>query len=89
MSPTKPFQKTPLTEQQARTLAYWWGGQYQRISLAEGENVNRHGVVVTGKKSCRPQGDAVAPIQIFSLEEAVEMENRRGFQEACSPDWVG
>jgi len=89
MSPTIPFQKTPLTEQQARTLAYWWGGQYQRISLAEGENVTRHGVVVTGKKSCRPQADAYPLIQVFSLEEAGEMEKRRGFQEACSPDWVG
>jgi hypothetical protein len=89
MSPTIPFQKTPLTEQQARTLAYWWGGEYQQISLAKGDKAIRHGVVVTGKKSCRPQADAGPLIQVFSLEEAGEMENRRGFQEACSPDWVG
>lgn len=89
MSPTIPSQKTPLTEQQARSLAYWWGGQYQQVFLAAGDNVTRHGVVVIGKKSCRPQADADTFIQVFSLEEAGEMENRRGFQEACSPDWVG
>ncbi len=89
MSPTLLSGKTPLTEQQARSLAYWWGGAYQQISPTEGENAIRHGVVVTGKKSCRPQADADAPIRVFSLEEAREMENRRGFQEASSPDWVG
>ena len=88
MSPTILSQKTPLTEQQARSLAYWWGGEYQQISLAEGEKGIGHGVVVTGKKSCRPQAGADAPIRVFFLEEAREMEKRRGFQEAASPDWV-
>ncbi len=76
--------QTPLTEQQARSLAHWWGGEYRQISAAAGENNLRHGVVVN-----RLQSDPEGLFQIFSLEEAGEMENRRGFQEAASPDWVG
>jgi hypothetical protein len=87
---SNPYEQTPLTEQQARSLAHWWDGEYQQISLIEEKNVIRHGVVVTGQKSsCLPQAEAATPIRVFSLEEAREMENRRGFQEASSPDWVG
>ena len=75
---------TPLTEQQARSLAHWWGGEYRHISAAAGENEIRHGVLVN-----RRQSDSESIFQIFSLEEAREMEKRRGFQEAASPDWVG
>lgn len=89
MSQPLPAANTPLTEQQARSLAHWWGGEYQRVSLAEKDNAIRHGVVVTGTKSCRPQADADDAIQVFSLEEAIAMENRRGFQDAASPDWIG
>jgi hypothetical protein len=89
MAQSMQTEKTPLTEQQARSLAHWWGGDYQQIFLGERGTMIRHGVVVTGTKSCRPRADADDPIQIFSLEEAREMENRRGFQDAASPDWVG
>jgi len=76
--------QTPLTEQQARSLAHWWGGEYRQMSPGAGENAGRHGVLLN-----RPQSDNESYLQIFSLEEAREMENRRGFQEAASPDWVG
>ena len=76
--------QTPLTEQQARSLAHWWGGEYRQMSPAAGENAIRHGVLLN-----RPQSDNESFLQIFSLEAAREMENRRGFQEAASPDWVG
>jgi hypothetical protein len=76
--------QTPLTEQQARALAHWWGGAYREGAPAAGWPGLRHGVLVN-----RTQADQDCPFQIFSLEEAQEMENRRGFQEAASPDWVG
>lgn len=74
---------TPLTEPQAKSLAHWWGGVYLQISGPEKAAVS-HGVAVS-----RRQSGADQVFQIFSLEEAGEMENRRGFQEAASPDWVG
>ena len=77
-------EQTPLTEQQARSLAHWWGGEYRELSSAAGETGPRHGVLVN-----RPQAEQDCRFQIFFLEEAQEMENRRGFQEAASPDWVG
>jgi hypothetical protein len=76
--------KTPLTEQQARSLAYWWGGSYHHTLPTTGDKHVRHGVLVP----C-PSSEAEAPIRVFSLEEAREMEKRRGFQEAASPDWIG
>ncbi len=89
MSKSMPSEKTPLTEQQARSLALWWDGDYQKISPTGGESAVRHGVVITGKRGCCAQVYADGPIMVFSLEEARDMENRRGFQEAASPDWIG
>jgi hypothetical protein len=86
---SNPGAQTPLTEQQARTLAHWWGGEYQHLLPAAGENLTRHGVMVTGNQSCRHQPDVESQIWVFSLEEAGEMKNRRGFQDAASPDWIG
>ena len=78
---------TPLTEQQARALAHWWGGRYEKIWDAAGPGW-RHGVVLT-----RPGGALPAPgggsRRVLTREEAQAWEARRGFQEACSPDWVG
>jgi hypothetical protein len=84
-----PRAQTPLTEQQARSLAHWWSGEYQQILPAAGENLLRHGVVVYRAQGCRPNPDVELPVRVFSLEETREMENRRGFQEAASPDWIG
>jgi hypothetical protein len=81
--------KTPLTEQQARSLAHWWGSEYRQMPSALGEKPLRHGVLVTRAGRGRLQPQAKCCYYIFSLEEAREMENRRGFQEAASPDWVG
>lgn len=89
MSQSMSSGKTPLTEQQARSLAYWWGGDYQQVFLAESGTTIRHGVAVRGPKSCRPPADKDVPVMVFFLEEAWDIENRRGFQDACSPDWVG
>lgn len=86
---TKFREKTPLTEQQAKALAHWWGGEYQQLALGREDTIIRHGVVVLGKLNCRPQTEAAPPVWIASLEEARDMETRRGFQEAASPDWVG
>jgi hypothetical protein len=86
---SNPRAQTPLTEQQARSLAHWWGGAYQHLLPVAGDNRSRHGVVVSRPQGCRPGPDLQAPIRVFSREEAQEMENRRGFQEAASPDWVG
>lgn len=89
MKPNSTEGTTPLTEQQARSLAHWWGGEYREIPADGAGQGRRHGVLVTGTKSCRPRRDETAPVLVFSLEEAREMENRRDFQEACNPDWVG
>jgi hypothetical protein len=88
MSEMLPGGKTPLTEQQARSLAHWWGGTYQTVSPIVGDNHVRHGVIVSGGE-CQPVPHAGAGVAVFSLEEAREMENRRGFQDAASPDWIG
>lgn len=79
----------PLTEQQARSLAYWWGGEYRQDQAVTGENARRHGVLVTRAGHDRLDLQTETCYRIFTLEEAREMENRRGFQEAASPDWVG
>ena len=86
---SNPGAQTPLTEQQARSLAHWWSGEYQQILPAAGENLLRHGVLIHRPQGCRPNPDFEPPARVFSLEEAREMENRRGFQEAASPDWIG
>jgi len=78
---------TPLTEQQARALAHWWGGRYAEIQEADGQG-RRHGVVLTvspGLGIADPGGCR----WVLTREEAWAWEERRGFQEACSPDWVG
>jgi hypothetical protein len=77
-------EQTLLTEQQARSLAHWWGGEYLQLAPSVAETAARHGVLLR-----RLQDGTASLFQIFSLEEAREMENRRGFQEAASPDWVG
>ncbi len=84
--PPKP---TPLTEPQARSLAHWWGGEYRQDQAVAGKKACRHGVLVTRAGQDRLELQSETCYQIFSLEEAREMENRRGFQEAASPDWVG
>lgn len=81
--------KTPLTEQQARALAHWWGGQYEQIFRPEMAATVCHGVVLPAPETTPNQDHSAGLTRIYSLEEAREMENRRGFQEACSPDWVG
>ena len=30
--------QTPLTEQQARALAHWWGGEYRELAAAAGRD---------------------------------------------------
>ncbi len=81
--------KTPLTEQQARALAHWWGGRYeQSIDVKEVPTVC-HGVRLTTGRVDMGREKAGGCRWICSLEEAWEIEKQRGFQEACSPDWVG
>lgn len=78
--------KTPLAEQPARTLAHWWGGEYEQSSGPETARDLCHGVAFLARQNPLLADNLV---RVFSREEAQEVESRRGFQEACSPDWVG
>ena len=67
--------QTPLTEQQARALAHWWGGEYRQMSMVGVENSLGHGVLIN-----RQQSDTEDFFQIFSLEEAREWKTGAGFR---------
>lgn len=78
---------TPLTEQQAKALADWWGGDYQAMREVSGEDTAVvHGVVMPGEKFCPGKAHRLA---IFSLEKATALENRRSSINPGAPDWVG
>ncbi len=79
---------TPLTEQQARALAHWWGGRYEELPDTAGQS-RRHGVVLTLPSAAAAVHHGVARALVLTQEEARAWETQRGFQEACSPDWVG
>jgi len=81
--------QTPLTEQQARALAHWWGGRYEKIMLPGTAALVWHCVILPGRPASLPYDHSAGLARVSSREEAQEMENRRGFQEACSPDWLG
>lgn len=71
--------ETPLTEPQARALAFWWGGVYQAPGEGhEEEGDGRHGVVLAGSSET-----------VWSREQAREVENRRRDINPAAPDWVG
>lgn len=61
-----PEARTPLTEAQARGLAYWWGGAYCRAPV-QPHAAPMHGVRLGGG----------TPALITCLEEAQRLENSR------------
>ena len=81
--------KTRLTEAQARALAHWWGGAYQRTKGPAGLGEVWHGVVFTSPG----RGDIPTPVSpglaLFSLEEVRNLENLRDDVNPGAPDWVG
>jgi hypothetical protein len=86
---TKTSAATGLTEAQARALAAWWGGRYERKASPGAPGAAGHGVIIFS-----PGGHdrSVAPspeVTIFSLEEARELEKFRQAVNPHSPDWVG
>ena len=79
---------TRLSEIQARALADWWGGSYERTGSEKSGEV-WHGVVFQPldlKGSSKPLAPKHA---VFSLEEARALENLRDAVNPDAPDWVG
>jgi hypothetical protein len=79
---------TRLSEIQARALADWWGGSYERLSSGKSGKV-WHGVVFRPgdpKDTSMPRAPKHA---VFSLEEARALENLRDAVNPEAPDWVG
>ncbi|MCL6621584.1 MAG: hypothetical protein K6T55_05725 [Syntrophobacterales bacterium] len=64
---------TPLTEAQARALAYWWGGRYRRRP-----EDGRHVVALPD-----------FPGEIWTREQARRVEHRRPEVNPQAVDWVG
>ena len=92
--PNKVFRKrqgkTPLTEPQARALADWRNGAYQKTFTPSAQGLQAmHGVMI----ACSHHPDAEEPssseISLWSLEEVRELENSRSAINPAAADWVG
>ncbi len=84
---SKERAESRLTEAQARALAAWWGGRYER-KVSPGAPAGGHGVILTA--AARENGSARSPeITVFSLEEARALEKSREAVNPHSPDWAG
>jgi hypothetical protein len=80
---------TGLTEIQARALADWWGGRYERLIIPQGEGQACHGVILPASGQPGPARPASRETAIFSLEEALALEKIRDVNNPAAPDWVG
>lgn len=90
MDSGKPKGKTLFTEQQAKVLAQWWGGEYQQVNLtSKGKTEVIHGLFIGSPNISGPELSTPCQILVFSLEEARELENRRSEINPSAPDWVG
>ena len=87
MSHTHKSATTSLTEAQARALAAWWGGRYERKVTPGGSGSAGHGVTLAAARKDRFMRPG--EITIFSLEEARALEKSREAVNPHSPDWVG
>jgi hypothetical protein len=88
VSHTKTSAATGLTEAQARALAAWWGGRYERKASPGAPGAAGHGVILNA--AAREDRSMQSPeITIFSLEEARDLEQFRQAVNPHSPDWVG
>jgi hypothetical protein len=83
--------KLPLTENQARILAPWWGCGYARLEAAPGENGGvLPGVVVAGPLNEGQEPSRTGPVSVAFLEEAQALEHLRHFDNhdhALDWDW--
>ncbi len=87
MSHTDKSATTSLTEAQARALAAWWGGRYEKKVTPGGSGSAGHGVTLAAARKDRFMRPG--EITIFSLEEARVLEKSREAVNPHSPDWVG
>jgi hypothetical protein len=87
VSHTDKSATTSLTEAQARALAAWWGGRYEKKVTPGGSGSAGHGVTLAAVREDRsvPSPEII----IFSLEEARDLEKFRQAVNPHSPDWVG
>ncbi len=79
---------TRLTEIQARALADWWGGCYERLSPERSGEV-WHGVSFRQLDRKDPSSHRSPNLAVFSLEEARALENVRDAVNPEAPDWMG
>ena len=89
MSSGKKPETTGLTEAQARALADWWGGGYQKLSGPKGSGGACHGVILHRSGQGGSAGPGTRETIIFSLEEAQALEKFRDVNNPGAPDWVG
>ncbi len=82
--------KMPLTEQQARALAHWWGVAYQKVALPseEGGQV-LHGLMMPNMHHPDTGWHPSSGNLLWSQEEARELENRRSSINPAAAEWVG
>ncbi len=89
MASGKKSETTGLTEAQARALADWWGGSYQKYAGPGGSGDTCHGVILY--RFCKPDPamQGTRETIIFSLEEARALEKFRDVNNPGAIDWVG
>jgi hypothetical protein len=80
---------TGLTEVQAKALADWWGGRYERLINPQGKGQACHGVILPSSGQPDPARPASRETAIFSLEDALALEKFRDVNNPAAPDWVG
>jgi hypothetical protein len=81
--------KTRLTEAQARALADWWKGTYHQVISPECPGNTCHGVIIEPDGAQDQSDPASCQRAIFSLEEALILEQVRGHDNPGATDWVG
>lgn len=81
--------QTPLTEAQARALASWWGGRYQRLKPGRKGAEVLHGVRLESALANEAAPRKNEKIIICFMEEAGSLERCRQSDNPGAPDWVG
>lgn len=89
MSTPKQSATTGLTEFQAKALADWWGGRYEKLISPQGEGQALHGVILPTSGQPDLGRPASRETAIFSVEEALALEKFRDVNNPAAPDWVG
>ncbi len=89
MARSTRLEKTSLTEAQARALADWWGEKYHQVASPECPGNTCHGVIIEYNDIKNQAAHSSCPRAIFSLEEAIIIEQARGHDNPGATDWVG